>query len=193
MEVADGGLARRPRLVECFKSTTRAAKPATPRKGRRIRRRCNPIAWVNVCYACVDIVRNSKAIPTMYKEAHKLVEAMMTIEHFVATVMDVIIRGWDLYQTHWAKMEQKESAEAEQRAARRGEEYEFDPFTEKDPYLGRGGNQSGATATRMFRGDGRGAIPRRRGPAPADVVRSAETITGTSATWTCRPIRWTLV
>ncbi|KAH8073186.1 C2 domain-containing protein [Aureococcus anophagefferens] len=94
---------------------------------------CNPFALGNVLYSGYDVLTNTDSLPLLYKTSGKLVTSMMTIEHFVTTVMDVIVRGWDLYQTHFAKMEQKEASEAKQRAAARGEAYDFDPFGSPTP------------------------------------------------------------
>ncbi|KAH8063963.1 hypothetical protein JL720_12986 [Aureococcus anophagefferens] len=99
---------------------------------------CNPFALGNVLYSGYDVLTNTDSLPLLYKTSGKLVTSMMTIEHFVTTVMDVIVRGWDLYQTHFAKMEQKEASEAKQRAAARGEAYDFDPFGEPDAYAASG-------------------------------------------------------
>ena len=66
----------------------------------------------HLLYTGYKVLNNSKHLFQLYDESGRFVEAMLVIEHFVVTVMDVIKRGYIFYEIHFAKMEKKERAEA---------------------------------------------------------------------------------
>ncbi|KAJ8603986.1 hypothetical protein CTAYLR_003365 [Chrysophaeum taylorii] len=90
----------------------------------------NPVAVANLLQRTYSVATNAKHLFRMYDESGRFIDAILSIETFVVLVMDVMARGYVLYQTHYAKVEKKERNEAQSIFVRSGgklSEFDFEP------------------------------------------------------------------